>query len=153
MVRELRGVIAAVAIVAVAGVGLVAGSGQTLGKGVAVKEATPLAALYATPEKFVGKTIRIDGVVVGVCEEMGCWMALGASEKAEDSIRLKVSHHGGIVFPVSAKGKQASAEGVFELVAANDKESKSTIAEQAAVMKVTDFSKKYQINATGVVIK
>ena len=49
---------------------------ETLGAGVKLTEATPIKALYDTPQAFVGKTIRIDGVVTGVCEAMGCWMAL-----------------------------------------------------------------------------
>jgi len=152
--RLLRG-----ALVAVAVVGLVAAAPapvqkeEKLGKGVTLTEATPLKALYETPEKFVGKTIRIDGVVTAVCAEMGCWMALGESATAENSLRLKVEHDGKIVFPISAKGKAASAEGVFVKVSATDKESKEVIKEQAAVMTVSDFSKTYQINATGAVIK
>jgi hypothetical protein len=55
---------------------------RKFGKGVTLKEATPLKALFETPEKFVGKTIRIDGVVTAVCAEMGCWMALGESAEA-----------------------------------------------------------------------
>jgi hypothetical protein len=45
-------------------------------------------------------------------------------------VRLKVSHDGKIVFPISAKGKAVSAEGVFVKVAATDKESKEVIKEQ-----------------------
>lgn len=154
MIRLIRG-----ALVAVAVVGLVATAraqdkkNETLGKGVTLTEATPLKALFETPEKFVGKTIRIDGVVTAVCQEMGCWMALGESAQAENSVRLKVTHDGKIVFPISAKGKMASAEGVFVKVSATDKESQEVIKEQAAAMKVSDFSKTYQINTTGAVIK
>jgi hypothetical protein len=147
------------ALVAVAMVGLVAAAPaqdkkeEKLGKGVTLTEATPLKALFETPEKFVGKTIRIDGVATAVCQEMGCWMALGESAQAENSVRLKVTHDGKIVFPISAKGKTVSAEGVFVKVSATDKESKEVIKEQAEVMTVSEFSKTYQINATGVVIK
>ncbi len=35
------------------------------GKGVSLTEATSIKALYETPDKFVGKTIRIDGITVG----------------------------------------------------------------------------------------
>ena len=135
-------------------VGVVSASGdEKFGKGVSLTEATTIKALYESPEKFVGKTIRIDGVVAAVCEDMGCWMAVGESEKSENTVRLKVSHHGGIVFPISAKGKAVSAQGVFEKVSATDKESKSTLAEQKAVMKVTEFSEKYQLNTSGAVVK
>ena len=76
--------------VAVAVVGLVAAApaggqeDEKFGKGVTLTEATPIKALYETPDKFVGKTIRIDGVVTAVCEEMGCWMALGESEQGRE---------------------------------------------------------------------
>ena len=151
MIRLLRGTLVAVAVV-----GLVAAApvgDEKLGKGVTLTEATPLKALYETPEKFVGKTIRIDGVVTAVCAEMGCWMALGESATAENTVRLKVEHDGKIVFPISAKGKAVSAEGVFVKVSTTDKESKEVIKEQAAVMTVSDFSKTYQITTTGAVIK
>ena len=154
MNRVLRGTLVVMAVV-----GLVAAApvpdrnDETLGKGVTLKEATSLKALYETPEKFVGKTIRIDGVVTAVCQEMGCWMAIGESAEAENTVRLKVTHDGKIVFPISAKGKTVSAQGVFEKMAATDKESKEVLKEQAAVMKVTEFSKLYQINTTGAVIK
>ena len=149
MNRFLRGALVSVAFAGVA----FAASDEKLGKGVTLTEATPIKAVFETPEKFVGKTIRIDGFVTAVCQEMGCWMALGESAQAENSIRLKVAHDGKIVFPISAKGKAVSAEGVFVKVSATDKESKEVIKEQAEVMKVSDFSKTYQINATGAVIK
>lgn len=154
MIRLLRGALVVVAVVGlVAAVSAQGQKDERFGKGVTLTEATPLKALFDTPEKFVGKTVRIDGVVTAVCQEMGCWMALGDSAKAENTVRLKVSHDGKIVFPISAKGKMASAQGVFEKVSATDKESKEVIKEQAEVMKVSEFSKTYQINVTGAVIK
>ena len=152
--RLLRGGLVAMALVGfVAAAPLPVSKDEKLGKGVTLKEATPIKELFETPEKFVGKTIRIDGVVTAVCQEMGCWMALGDSADAKNTVRLKVNHDGKIVFPISAKGKTASAEGVFEKVSATDKESKEVIKEQAEVMTVSEFSKKYQINASGAVIK
>ncbi|HXT68645.1 MAG TPA: DUF4920 domain-containing protein [Vicinamibacterales bacterium] len=127
---------------------------EKFGKGVSLKDSTSIKALYETPEKFVGKTIRIDGVVTAVCEEMGCWMALGEKAGAENTVRLKVDHDAGIVFPLAAKGKEASAEGVFEKIAAGDKEAKEAAAEHAGHAKAgEDFGKKYQLKATGAVVK
>ena len=136
----------AVAVVSAAG-------DEKFGKGVSLTEATSIKALYETPDKFVGKTIRIDGVVTAVCEEMGCWMALGETGQAENTVRLKVDHGAGIVFPIAAKGKAASAEGVFEKIADGDKEGKEAAAEQAAQAKGADFGKKYHLKATGAIIK
>src|SRR5688572_3343089 len=87
---------------------------KKLGTGVSLKEATPIASLVERPADFVGKTVRIDGVATAVCEHMGCWMAVAPEGDAKaTTVRLKVED-GVIVFPVSAKGKKVSAEGVFE---------------------------------------
>jgi Domain of unknown function (DUF4920) len=140
--------------VVLAGAAVVAQTGQSLGSGVKLSETTSMAALFETPERFVGKTIRLDGVVTAVCTEMGCWMALGEAEKSERTVRFKVDHGAGIVFPIAAKGKRASAEGVFERIGANDHEGQEAAKEQAAAQpNASDFGKKYQIKATGAVIQ
>ena len=151
MIRIVRAAVLACAVVTVAAAA--GNQDQKLGKGVTLTDATPIKALYETPEKFVGKTIRIDGVVTAVCEEMGCWMALAESDKSEQPVRLKVEHAAGIVFPISAKGKKASAEGVLEKIAAGDKEANEAASEHAGHAKVSDFAKKYHIKTTGAVIK
>jgi len=125
-----------------------------LGAGVTLKAATPISALTAKPADYVGKTIRIDGIATAVCEEMGCWVAVKADDStaaAETAtVRLKVED-GVIVFPLSAKGKKVSAEGVFEQVGANDAESKEAAGEHAR--KDPKASAVYQIKATGAIIR
>jgi hypothetical protein len=123
-----------------------------LGAGVSLKEATPISAIVDKPEAFVGKTIRIDGVATAVCQAMGCWMAIAPEGDATGpTVRLKVEHGGGIVFPISAKGKKVSAEGVFEQVTASDAEGKEAAGEHAK--HDAKASKTYQIKATGALIK
>jgi hypothetical protein len=122
-----------------------------LGKGVTLTEATPISALLEKPADFAGKTIRIDGVATAVCEEMGCWLAMSA-DGAKDSktVRLKVDE-GVIVFPISAKGKNVSAEGVFEEIGAGDGHAREAAGEHGK--HDASASKTYQIKATGAVIK
>jgi hypothetical protein len=129
----------------------VAGSQEkTLGTGVTLTEATPIKALLENPKEFVGKTVRIDGVATAVCQAMGCWMAVAAEGQEEGgTVRLKVEHHGPIVFPVTAKGRKVSAQGVFEV--ASDTEAKEAAGEHASHDK--EATMEYQINATGAVIK
>lgn len=124
-----------------------------LGAGVTAEKATPIADLYKTPDAFVGKTIRLDGVVTAVCEAMGCWMALAAEGKPDEVVRFKVDHGVGITFPIAAKGKKASAEGTFERIGANDAEAKDAAAEHGGHGKAAEFGAKYQIKATGAVIR
>jgi hypothetical protein len=122
-----------------------------LGAGVSIKDATPIASLLEKPADYVGKTIRIDGVATAVCEEMGCWMAVAPENGAMGkTVRLKVED-GVIKFPVTAKGKKVSAEGVFEEIAATDEHAKEASTEHAK--HDPQASKKYQIKATGAVIK
>ncbi len=129
-----------------------AGDDTKLGKGVAVKKATPIEALTTTPKVFVGKTVRVDGIAKAVCAEMGCWMAVAVDETdpASPTVRLKVED-GVIVFPMSAKGKKVSAEGVFEVVKTHDMEAREAAGEHAK--QDPNASPQYQIKATGAVIK
>ena len=129
----------------------VAADEQKLGTGVSLEEATPIKALIDTPATYVGKTIRVDGVATAVCEEMGCWMAVAASDAPTGpTVRLKVED-GAIKFPVSAKGKQVSAEGVFEEIGAKDEHANEAAGEHGKHDPAA--SKKYQIKATGAIIK
>lgn len=131
-----------------------AAADETFGTGVKLTEATPIKSLYDHPKAFVGKTIRLDGVVTAVCEAMGCWMALAPADQPDQTVRFKVDHGAGIVFPLSARGKKASAEGVFEAIAEADHEANEAAREQTAAQpKGAEFGKNYQIKATGAVVR
>lgn len=121
-----------------------------LGSGVSLTDPTPIANVVERPKDYVGKTIRIDGVATAVCTHMGCWMAV-APEGAEKgpAVRLKVED-GVIVFPVSAKGKKVSAQGVFEAVGTSA-EAKEAAGEHAK--HDPSASQQYQLKATGAVIR
>jgi hypothetical protein len=136
------------------GVVVLAGSlsaGETkLGNGVTVKESTAIAALVEKPAAYVGKTIRVDGVATAVCSHMGCWMAVAAEGNEQGpTVRLKVDD-GVIVFPMSAKGKKVSAEGVFEAVPGTG-DSKEAASEHAK--HDPKASQQYQLKATGAIIQ
>jgi hypothetical protein len=137
---------------AVIALGVVVAAEETkLGTGVSLKDATPIKALIDSPGDYVGKTVRIDGVATAVCEEMGCWMAIApAGDTKGATVRLKVED-GVIKFPVSAKGKPVSAEGVFEEIKAKDEHANEAAGEHAK--HDAQASKKYQIAATGAIIR
>jgi len=99
----------------VVGVGAaMAGEGTVYGKGVSIEKAVAITELLATPEAYVGKPVRVDGVVTAVCAKRGCWMML-TDGNAGQGIRIKVED-GVIVFPMDAMGRKATAEGIFEVV-------------------------------------
>lgn len=84
------------------------------GKGVTLTETTSVAKILADPDAWVGKTVRIEGKVLDVCPMAGCWMEL---EEGDGAAKLRVKVEDGvIVFPVTARGKLAVAEGVVEAI-------------------------------------
>ncbi len=85
---------------------------KNYGHEISVQDTISIQKLLASPESFVGQTVLVQGRIVAVCENRGCWMNL-AAENGEQSIKIKVNA-GEIVFPLDAKGKVARAQGVFE---------------------------------------
>jgi hypothetical protein len=86
--------------------------GVKYGEKITLEEVTPISELFANPSKYVGKKVLVQGLIVKVCEQRGCWIDI-ASDKEFEKIRLKVDD-GVIVFPMEEKGKEIMAEGVFE---------------------------------------
>jgi hypothetical protein len=86
--------------------------GTTYGEPLTLAELTPVSAILADPASYIGKPVLVQGMVVAVCDEKGCWMDI-ASDKEFEKIQIKVDD-GVIVFPLTAKGKQALVEGVVE---------------------------------------
>jgi len=80
------------------------------GNGVSLSEATPVGEILANPEAYMGKKVRVDGIITGVCKKRGCWIQI--SDENGKGIRIKVED-GVIVFPATSMGHKASAEGVF----------------------------------------
>jgi RecJ-like exonuclease len=87
---------------------------QTLGKGVTIKTATPVKALLAEPEKFLGKEVRVEGEITKVCQMQGCWILL-KDGSSNDPIMVKVKD-GEIVFPKDGAGKKVAVQGKLEKV-------------------------------------
>lgn len=101
-------------------VGTVASGSATLteprkyGEGVSLETVTPLASIIEKPGDFAGRTVRVEGTVTAVCTHEGCWMTLAPEgQDGGPTLRLKVDD-GVIVFPVTAKGRKAAAQGVVE---------------------------------------
>jgi hypothetical protein len=130
--------------------------GETLGAGVTIEKATPLATVLARPEQFEGKTIRVEGVVTAVCEVAGCWMALAPDQGSRGAtLRFKVED-GVIVFPLHARGRRASAQGVVERIARHDAHGHEAAAEHAHQEGRTATARaatQWHVRATGAVLR
>ena len=125
-----------VVLVLLTAVGLSASTqGKKYGTELTLTEVTKVSDIYAHPEQFNGKRVQVQGPIVDVCSEMGCWLAIG-SDKEFQTIRFKVED-GAIVFPMSAKGLNAKVEGVLAVTLLSEAEQIKQGEEMAREMKKT----------------
>jgi hypothetical protein len=104
---------------------------ETFGTAPTLSEVTPIAQVLARPADFQGKTVRVEGVVTAVCTMMGCWMALAEADAPKGPAVLVKVEDGVIVFPISARGKRATAQGVVERVDPGNAEGQEAAREHA----------------------
>ena len=137
---------------------LVAGSGKKYGKSISSKKQVAVSDILATPEKFAGKRVVVEGTIADVCQNMGCWINI-TSDKDSSFIRFKVND-GDIIFPVTAKGKSVRAQGVVSVKVQSVEEQIMVGKEMASDSKttfdtttVTGPKKVVTIKGEGAVIK
>ncbi len=87
---------------------------KTYGKGVQESETTKVSAILDNPDEFLGKTVKIEGMIIEVCSKRGCWIYV-ASDRPQEKIQVKVTD-GEIVFPISATGRVGVIEGIVDEV-------------------------------------
>lgn len=110
----MRRAVAAVVMMVVASAAVaVAAQEKKFGTALTLTEVTKISDIYANPDKFNGKRVQVQGPIVDVCAQMGCWLALGSDQEFQ-TIRFKVED-GVIVFPMSIKGMNAKVEGVISV--------------------------------------
>jgi len=93
---------------------------KTYGKGVHVEEPTPVSAILDNPDSFLGKTVKIEGLIVEVCSKRGCWIYV-AGDRPEEKIQVKVTD-GEIIFPMAATGRIGTIEGIVDEVVMSKEE-------------------------------
>ncbi len=88
------------------------GEDLKLGEPLTLTEVTKVSEINKHPEKYKGKRVLIEGLVINVCAARGCWMDI-SSDVPFEKIQVKVVD-GEIIFPLDAKGKTARVEGIAE---------------------------------------
>lgn len=148
---------ALLALVFLASLPAVAGEGKTYGEPLTGSDTVAISELLSDPDSWVGKTVRVEGTVTGVCEKRGCWISL-ASDREFEELRIKAKD-GVIVFPIESKGHRAVAEGVFtkmeltlEQTIARAKHHAEEHGEPYDPDEITEPLTLFQINVTGAVI-
>ena len=127
---------------------------ETFGAAPTLPDVTPIPQLLAKPADFHGKTVRVEGVVTGVCTMMGCWMALAPTDAPKGPAILIKVDDGVIVFPTSARGKRATAQGVVERVGAGDAEGQEAVREHEEQQghAKSESATTWRIKATGAIV-
>jgi len=109
---KVTGIIIALLLIVLLNTFAFASKTEIYGKKLTLSKVTKISEILAAPEQFIGQKVLVKGMVVEVCAKRGCWMYL-ASDKAFEKIQIKVLD-GEIVFPMSARSKEALVEGVVE---------------------------------------
>jgi hypothetical protein len=91
---------AAVMVMGVAAVTMAAQE-QKFGGALTLNTVTKVSDIYANPETFSGKRVLVQGPIVDVCEQMGCWLALGSDKDSRRSASGRRRRHG---VPDATKG-------------------------------------------------
>ncbi|MCA1624565.1 MAG: DUF4920 domain-containing protein [Acidobacteria bacterium] len=72
-----------------------------------------LAKALKKPNKYAGKTVLVEGIIIRSCKMEGCWMELAPNKDAK-SVRVKMKDHAFFI-PLDAAGMQAKVEGKFSV--------------------------------------
>ena len=130
---------------------------KTYGEGVTGTETIQVSKLLADPDAYVGQTLRVKGIAVGVCAHRGCWINI-ASDKEGETVRVKVQD-GVIVFPPEIVGDEVIAEGVWTANELTLEQTKEICAAEARKQgeeydpdDVTTCRTLYQLTGTGAVV-
>ena len=155
--RYVSALLVSVLILLVAGFAMAGEGDKVYGEGVSAPDTMLVSDLMANPEAYIGKTIRVKGTAVGVCEHRGCWINI-ASDTEGETVRVKVKD-GVIVFPAEIKGDLVIAEGVWTANELTMEQTKKVCAAQAKhdgedfdEKEVTSCMTLYQISGTGAVV-
>jgi hypothetical protein len=90
-------------------------TGDTITRGAAIAKDAKKVSLekaLATPEKFAGQTVAVEGVIVRSCKMEGCWMEMAPKEGSK-SVRVTFGDHAFFI-PLNAAGMKVRAQGSFK---------------------------------------
>jgi hypothetical protein len=128
---------------------------EKFGKGLTLKESTPIGTILGTPDQYVGKMVQVKGTITEVCQMMGCWLQIQDGEKG---LRVKVKD-GEIMFPKNGAGKKAVAEGLLKKIELNQQQAVAWAKHEAEergqkfdASKIKSGMTMYQIQGTGAVV-
>jgi hypothetical protein len=90
--------------------------GQSITRGEALSakaKKVSVAKVLEAPEKYAGKTVAVEGVIVRSCKKEGCWMEMADSADGR-SVRVTFGDHKFFI-PLNSAGMKVKAQGVFKI--------------------------------------
>ncbi len=88
---------------------------QILGAKLAGAELVKITDLAARPEQFAGKTVRVEGDVLGMCHHRRAWFAVqDEGDRSGGFVRVMTGPK--FLVPAGSIGKKARVEGTIEIV-------------------------------------
>ncbi|MGH7496559.1 MAG: DUF4920 domain-containing protein [bacterium] len=105
------------------------GALEKYGAALSLRDETKVSVILSEPENFLGKKVLIRGEISDVCAMAGCWLEV-AGDRPKEKIKVKVDD-GEIVFPVSAKRKNARVEGEVYKIELSAEQARSYLAHLA----------------------
>jgi hypothetical protein len=122
--------------------------GADYGAGLTLADATPLAEVVRSPERFAEQPVLLHGRISDVCQKKGCWVVL---RDGGEQVRVRF-HDYGFFLPTDASGSEAFIEGRVKVEVLSEKmarhyEAESTDGDPGAV---TGPRREVGFTATGV---
>jgi hypothetical protein len=120
-IRMLMPLALIVALGTTAGADTPGTSGEPLkvGAAITVKKPTDVGRLARNPRRYVGRTVRIEGTVKGVCQGMGCWVEVASARGATFLAR---SLDESVLLPKDCAGRKVVVQGVVTAMPAKGAE-------------------------------
>ena len=132
---------------------------EELNFGESVNQSTliEISTLLSAPTQYLDKQVTVKGTIVGVCTKRGCWVDLASDAKFE-KLRIKV-RDGDMVFPLTAKGRDALATGILKEIKLDLEQTRRYKAhlakrqdEEIDLQSITEPMAIYQLSPFGVKI-
>lgn len=122
---------------------------RTFGAAVPDGATLPVARLLASPETYSGQTVLVEGTVVDVCQNSGCWLTMVDGDR---EMRVRFKDYAFFV-PKDCGGRTARIQGVFSIEMTPVDEARHYLEDAGKhdeAMKITEPVQSYAFMASGV---
>lgn len=123
-------------------------SGRDFGAGLTLKQATRLADVVQSPERFSAAPVLVRGRLSDVCQRRGCWTVV---RQGDVQVRVRFKDYG-FFLPTDSTGSEAYIEGVVKVVTLSEKDARHYESESrnGAPESVTGPVREVEFTASGV---